>query len=164
MISLHSNKYNHITSIKQCTTNAMHFEILNSSHDKLIIDTDVTKLTHYLNSVILSNCVKSEKVMEILIVLDRQSSIRYFMAFVKKPIRKFNLLDLLALNKTKEITLFLMQAIDILIIFSKKSIVLQIIDFYMNDDLQVIISDLTLIKVVNTSNNLDYFNSNNTSS
>lgn len=113
----------------------MHFEILNSSHDKLIIDTDVTKLTHYLNSVILSNCVNSEKVMEILIVLDRQSSIRYFMAFVKKPIRKFNLLDLLALNKTKEITLFLMQAIDILIIFSKKSIVLQIIDFYMNDDL-----------------------------
>lgn len=66
LISLHSNKYNHITRIKPLEASldlkTTRFQLTNRKYEKFYIDTDESKLTHYLMSIILKNLCPSASI------------------------------------------------------------------------------------------------------
>jgi hypothetical protein len=151
-----------------------YYELGNHKHrERYLIDTDASKLTHYLNMAILraseSNLQSpihraTLSVEEIIVVLDSDQRIRHCITIVERSEKKHRLSELLTgsiKDRLKEVLIVMYQAIELVRWLRERGLIVQMLDrerLSVDEHHRVQVEDWTLVKRVESDNKLDFIN------
>ena len=167
LIKMHSNHFSHINSMKQLDSDGFSpsvYKLTNRKFEKYNIDTDQRKLTHFMNSILLKAYGEQvlaqavPEVQELIIVLNKQKQIQYFMAFLNQQKVRLSHFDIFKedTENSQQVLIYAYQTVIAIKALHRNNLALQKIDqntFYIDHESILKVADLTTIMKVDSQSN-----------